>query len=562
MFMRRFFVVLFAFALLLCFCSGNAEGADTTYGSPHDMMKDWGKAEYLDALSSEFEIPMPKSTEKKSETPISAAHLSIPISVAISAVVIVITFILAQARKRKIEDMDRQVKEKEWKLQDLETAISDKDALYKRAYSEAKDAAIAELNNTKSKLEHDCVKLREEYAKCLAEYNSMSAATQKLNSDMISADKRVKTLKALAKSIQLAQQEMAQYPLDNAYAQEIKRIQALDFDELLPEPELNCLDQKELAAKYRAIRKQIISVCTAYEERYTTKNYIAIYKLMVLALESEFENVLHKLSFGRLEDGIIAVSVLTDKCYAIATDGNQTIAPTVRSFIAQVKALYIDALHVEYEYYIQRERAKEEQRAIREQMRQESEERKRLELERKKIESEENKYQSEIERIVAQMQLAHDAELESLRKRLDEVTALRADVAEKKEEIVRLQNGKAGTVYIISNIGSFGEHVYKIGMTRRINPQERVDELGDASVPFPFDVHSFIFSKDAVSLETALHKELNDRRVNKVNLRKEFFDVTIDELKAIVERIDPTAPFKTTALAEQYRQSISVGKNV
>ena len=95
-------------------------------------------------------------------------------------------------------------------------------------------------------------------------------------------------------------------------------------------------------------------------------------------------------------------------------------------------------------------------------------------------------------------------------------------------------------------------------MTRRLEPQERVNELGDASVPFPFDVHSFIFSEDAVSLENALHKELNDRRVNKVNLRKEFFNVTPEELQSIVERIDPTAPFRMTALAEQYRQSLSI----
>ena len=133
-----------------------------------------------------------------------------------------------------------------------------------------------------------------------------------------------------------------------------------------------------------------------------------------------------------------------------------------------------------------------------------------------------------------------------------------AKVEERKAEIVNLQNGKAGTVYIISNIGSFGDHVFKVGMTRRLEPQDRINELGDASVPFPFDVHAFIFSEDAVSLEAALHRELNGRRVNKVNLRKEFFDVGIDELHAIVERIDPTAPFRETALAEQYRQSQSI----
>ncbi|MBQ6804722.1 MAG: GIY-YIG nuclease family protein [Clostridia bacterium] len=193
-------------------------------------------------------------------------------------------------------------------------------------------------------------------------------------------------------------------------------------------------------------------------------------------------------------------------------------------------------------------------------MRQEAEERKQLEAERKKIELEEKKYTQEMERIQQQITASSEQqEIEKLKKRIEELTGLMASVNEKKEEIVNLQNGKAGTVYIISNKGSFGDSVFKIGMTRRLEPQDRVTELGDASVPFPFDVHSFIFSEDAVSLENTLHKELNDRRVNKVNLRKEFFSVTIDELESLVARIDPSAPFEKTMLAEQYQQSLSIG---
>ena len=86
-------------------------------------------------------------------------------------------------------------------------------------------------------------------------------------------------------------------------------------------------------------------------------------------------------------------------------------------------------------------------------------------------------------------------------------------------------------IRFISNIGSFGENVFKIGITRRLNPQELIDELGSASVPFRFDVHSFIFSNDAVGMETKLHTILNNKRVNKVNLRKEFFRVSMDELR-------------------------------
>ena len=98
-------------------------------------------------------------------------------------------------------------------------------------------------------------------------------------------------------------------------------------------------------------------------------------------------------------------------------------------------------------------------------------------------------------------------------------------------------------------------------MTRRLNPQDRVDELGSASVPFKFDVHSFIFSDNAVELENKLHNILNEKRVNKVNMRKEFFYTTIDELENIVTEIDPTAEFNRTMLAEEFRQSQSTTQN-
>ena len=199
--------------------------------------------------------------------------------------------------------------------------------------------------------------------------------------------------------------------------------------------------------------------------------------------------------------------------------------------------------------------------AIREQMRQEAQERKALEEERKKVEKEESKYHTEIEKLKEQLTQAKENELEQLNARILELQSQLADVIVKKEEISDLANGKAGNVYVISNLGSFGENVFKIGMTRRLNPQDRVNELGDASVPFKFDVHSFIFSDDAVGLEKKLHTILNDKRVNKVNMRKEFFYTTIDELEQLVTDIEPTAEFNKTMLAEEFRQSLSSDEN-
>lgn len=191
-------------------------------------------------------------------------------------------------------------------------------------------------------------------------------------------------------------------------------------------------------------------------------------------------------------------------------------------------------------------------------MRQEAEERKALENERKKIAKEEEKYNNEISKIQETIaQTTDPSDLEKLKARILELQDQLGQVIIKREEITNLQNGKAGTVYIISNLGSFGEDVFKIGMTRRLDPQDRINELGSASVPFKFDVHSFIFSDDAVSLENKMHQILNDRRVNKVNLRKEFFKISIDELETLVEEIDPSAEFNKTMIAEEFRQSIS-----
>ncbi|MGM9534096.1 MAG: GIY-YIG nuclease family protein [Intestinibacter sp.] len=123
-----------------------------------------------------------------------------------------------------------------------------------------------------------------------------------------------------------------------------------------------------------------------------------------------------------------------------------------------------------------------------------------------------------------------------------------------------IKNTRAGYVYIISNIGSFGENVYKIGMTRRLDPMDRVRELGDASVPFKFDVHAMIFSEDAPALENALHKKFENKSVNKVNLRKEFFNVSLEEVKKeVIKNHNATIEFTMLAEAQEYRESLAMG---
>lgn len=384
--------------------------------------------------------------------------------------------------------------------------------------------------------------------------NNIEELQVKNNEEKASLEKSVK-------STQKVQQLYKQYKAALKGYEKNGELETVKVEEsLLPvvEVELNCMNVRDLRNRYNQNQREIQKVFTKYQDRYTTKANIAIYKLMVIAMEAELQNVLSTLSYNKLDTAIGHIHQIIERYYQVAVEGNQSIAPTMKSFIAEIEFLFIDTVNVEYEYYLQKQRIKEEQKALREQMRQEAEEQKALEAERKKIEKEESKYNNEIAQLSEKVQSATDEEqIKVLLQRIEELKAQIEDVKKKKSDIINLQNGKAGYVYVISNLGSFGEDVFKIGMTRRIDPMDRVKELGDASVPFEFDVHSFIFSNDAPTLENALHKELNDRRVNKVNLRKEFFRASIDEIESIVLKNFPTAEFKRTMLAEQYRQSLS-----
>ena len=170
-------------------------------------------------------------------------------------------------------------------------------------------------------------------------------------------------------------------------------------------------------------------------------------------------------------------------------------------------SLKIDELQLAYEYAQKRQEEKEEQKRIREQMREEAKLQKEIEEARKDIEKEQRHYTNALLKLNKQLESCDEIEKEVLLKKIQEIEShlTELDVAIKDIDY-REANKKAGYVYIISNIGSFGEDIYKIGMTRRLDPMERVDELGDASVPFKFDVHAMIFSDDAPKLESALHR--------------------------------------------------------
>ena len=129
---------------------------------------------------------------------------------------------------------------------------------------------------------------------------------------------------------------------------------------------------------------------------------------------------------------------------------------------------------------------------------------------------------------------------------------------EREKSISQAEITSAGYVYIISNIGSFGESIFKIGLTRRLEPEQRVNELSSASVPFKFNCHGMIWSLNAVELESKLHSEFDQYRVNKVNRRKEFFNVPFSQIKEAVSKIDPNAELIQNVEAEEYYQTLAI----
>ena len=212
---------------------------------------------------------------------------------------------------------------------------------------------------------------------------------------------------------------------------------------------------------------------------------------------------------------------------------------------------------VQYQYTLKKKDEQEEQKLIREQMREEARAEKEYRDALASAQKEEKLYRDilekarkELEQSTAEERALVEAKIAELEERLSE--------AEAKEQRAKslAEQTRRGHVYVISNIGSFGEHVYKIGMTRRLDPMDRVKELGDASVPFAFDVHAIIYSDDAPAMETQLHRKFRNHRVNAVNLRKEFFHVKLDTIRHAVEEIGgEEVDFKTTIVAEEFFES-------
>ncbi|MCZ0859902.1 DUF4041 domain-containing protein [Methanocorpusculum sp. MG] len=274
-------------------------------------------------------------------------------------------------------------------------------------------------------------------------------------------------------------------------------------------------------------------------------------KQIVRSFNAECENAIDRVKFNNVE----SMKGRIKRSYDHLNKLNKTNAICISEKYYNLK---IEELHLAIEYALKKQQEKEELKRIREEQREEAKLAKEIEEARKEIGKEQKHYNNLLSKLDMQLlDTSDEVKRSELIEKRENVVAQIADLDKALQDIdYRAANMKAGYVYIISNIGSFGENIYKIGMTRRLDPMERIDELGDASVPFNFDTHAIIFSEDAPALEAALHRAFESKKLNMVNTRREFFRVTLSDIEEVVRKnYDKTVDFNVIPPAEQYRNS-------
>ncbi len=443
---------------------------------------------------------------------------------------------------------------------------------------------ISELENEKTKLQliienqnkqlnelgaKSVIELRKEEALLkdnISQYENILGAickTLKVAKDTVTLNEKAQEL---ANLISNKTDELAQLGLEI----KLKKEQLFDIEDKLTyqefglyKPRYDCMNSSEYADRIKACRKRqkdMIKSKTAltYSNNWTldgsSKKGQAMnndnMKMVLRAFNNECDSIIEKVKFNNLDK----IQTQIEKAASAIDKLNQRNKISITTTYISLK---IQELKLVYEY---RKKKQEEKELLREQRAEEREQaklQKEIEEQRKEVIKEQKHYQTAKEKYVKELESCSEERKDELLEKIKSIDEHLNEIDTNLKNIdYREANKRAGYVYIISNIGSFGENVYKIGMTRRLDPQDRVDELGDASVPFTFDVHAMIFSDDAPTLENNLHKEFDDRKVNMINGRKEFFNVTLDEIKQAVKKYNENIiEIKDIPDAEQYRES-------
>lgn len=262
-------------------------------------------------------------------------------------------------------------------------------------------------------------------------------------------------------------------------------------------------------------------------------------KLSLRTFNSECETIIAKAKHNNLEASKKRIHKTFDELNALTALQEVSLSP-------EYLELKIAELYLKHQSEVKKQEEKEESKVLKE-----------LESAKKKLEKEACRFKKTIEEIHSKLETASESEKKKLLKKLEETEPKLKNIEHTYEDLIRREeSSRSGYVYILSNIGSFGEDIYKIGVTRKLDPQESIEALNSESVPFNFDVHALIFSEDALTLKEHLHKRFANNQVNKVNATKDFFKVPLSQIEEFVEtECGQAVTFIKLADAEEYKKS-------
>lgn len=383
------------------------------------------------------------------------------------------------------------------------------------------------------------VELEERKSKLAAEIAAQSARLERDRSEAQSALAKVKAEFEDARKAVVATEDLAllqeagvyhyRHPLTDAvaYERELEKI----------EEQIKAMTRKDGGAVLAATNWTVNG--SAAQGRTMVRDFS---KLMLRAFNAEADNLVRGLKPYKLAAAIDRLTKVSDTIERLGKTMNIRISGPY--FKLRVRELELTA-----DFLQKQAEEKEAERLERERLREERKAQQEMERERLRLEKERRHYENALEALAAK---GDEAGVARMKEQLKDVDRAIADVD------YRAANIRAGYVYVISNIGSFGEKMIKVGMTRRLDPIDRIRELSDASVPFNFDIHALFFSKDAVGIETAMHERLAEMRVNIVNRRREFFRASPLEVKThLVELAGELLQFQDIPEALEYRQCLA-----
>lgn len=401
----------------------------------------------------------------------------------------------------------------------------------------ADDILIEAQNQAEEILENAKQEAEEIKENALQEKYSLKASLKELSRKVEKLKQEEKDYEAILKeksNIVIAQETTVDFT-DNITSNELKNTLSILQ-----------IKEKELIADGKACRS------TSYDDDYKKREKQS--KKLLRAFNAETDYYLTNVRMNN-------VDTYRNKITNTFSTLNRLFSIDNVQITKELLNIKLEKLDATYKYYYVLEQERELLKAKKEEMREQQRVEKELQTQKDKIIKEENQFRNEVVKLMKYLESSNtDIEKELYADKIKELEDKIKELEKDKKDVEnRETNTRAGFVYIISNIGSFGENVYKIGMTRRLEPMDRISELSSASVPFPFDVHALIFSEDAPALETTLHNYFRKQEVNKVNSRKEFFRVNLEEIKDLVHKeFNNTVHFTDVAVAEQYRETLRI----